>query len=163
MSIRKCKNRWRRKRELIETDRLLELIDQFAEAEGRMKWAPNKKLHFEVAMIKAIQSLGQVTLDEVIEKLGDLRDGKVRRGGCAQPHLGRSAPDTGATTTARVAEAEPEFRTSKQRPSLDPAELWKQVERKNSAAKSISAKLPTPSAHVLGLRRTQFATRFRTE
>src|SRR5437016_8726543 len=61
---------------LIATDCLLELIDQFAAAEGRMKWAPNKKLHFEVAIIKAIQSLGQVTLDEVIEKLGELRDGK---------------------------------------------------------------------------------------
>ena len=62
--------------ELITTDRLLDLIDQFAAAEGRMKWAPNKKLHFEVAIIKAIQTLGQATLDEVIEKLGELRDGK---------------------------------------------------------------------------------------
>ena len=64
--------------ELISTDRLLELIDQFAAAESRMKWAPNKKLHFEVALIKAIQSLGQATLDEVIEKLGELRDGRER-------------------------------------------------------------------------------------
>ncbi len=63
--------------ELIETDRLLELIDQFAVAEGRMKWAPNKKLHFEVAVIKAIQTLGQVTLNEVIENLSALRDGKA--------------------------------------------------------------------------------------
>ena len=63
--------------ELITTDRLLDLIDQFAAAEGRMKWAPNKKLHFEVAIIKAIQTLGQATLDEVIEKLGELRDGKT--------------------------------------------------------------------------------------
>src|SRR5206468_1565118 len=62
--------------ELIATDRLLELIDQFAAAEGRMKWAPNKKLHFEVAIIRAIQSLGQATLDEVIENLSALRDGK---------------------------------------------------------------------------------------
>ena len=62
---------------LIENDRLLDLIDQFAQAEGRMKWAPNKKLHFEVAIIKAIQSLGQATLDEVIVKLGELRDGKT--------------------------------------------------------------------------------------
>jgi DNA polymerase-3 subunit gamma/tau len=61
---------------LIANDRLLDLIDQFAQAEGRMKWAPNKKLHFEVAIIKAIQSLGQATLDEVIVKLGELRDGK---------------------------------------------------------------------------------------
>ena len=61
---------------VIETDRLLELIDQFAGAEGRMKWAPNKKLHFEVAVIKAIQTLSQVTLNEVIENLSALRDGK---------------------------------------------------------------------------------------
>jgi DNA polymerase III subunit gamma/tau len=64
--------------DLVENDRLLNLIDQFAQAEGRMKWAPNKKLHFEVAIIKAIQSLGQATLDEVIEKLGELRDGARR-------------------------------------------------------------------------------------
>jgi hypothetical protein len=69
--------------ELIPTDRLLDLIDQFAAAEGRMKWAPNKKLHFEVAIIRAIQTLGQATLDEVIQKLGELRDdgGAVAAGG----------------------------------------------------------------------------------
>ena len=62
---------------LIETDRLLELIEQFAEAEGRMKWAPNKKLHFEVAVIKAIQTLSQVTLTDVIENLTALRGGSA--------------------------------------------------------------------------------------
>lgn len=62
---------------LIETDRLLDLIEQFAAAEGRMKWAPNKKLHFEVAVIKAIQTLGQVTLTDVIENLTALRGGSV--------------------------------------------------------------------------------------
>lgn len=60
---------------LIATDRLLELIDAFAAAEGRMKWAPNKKLHFEIALIKAIQTLGQSTLNEVIDALAALRDG----------------------------------------------------------------------------------------
>ena len=65
-----------RQADLVENERLLDLIDQFAQAEGRMKWAPNKKLHFEVAIIKAIQSLNQATLDEVIEKLGELRDGR---------------------------------------------------------------------------------------
>src|SRR5256714_11736369 len=66
--------------EMIATDRLLELIDQFAAAEGRMKWAPNKKLHFEVAVIRAIQTLNQTTLDEVIENLNALRDGKTITG-----------------------------------------------------------------------------------
>jgi DNA polymerase III subunit gamma/tau len=64
---------------LLGTDRLLELIDQFAVAEGRMKWAPNKKLQFEVAVIKAIQTLNQATLDEVIENLSALREGNEKR------------------------------------------------------------------------------------
>src|SRR6476659_4956853 len=97
--------------ELISTDRLLELVDQFAAAEGRMKWAPNKKLHFEVAIIKAIQSLGQATLDEVIEKLGELRDGgggpptksaPVAAGVSPAPRT--RAAGTAATTEARVEE-----------------------------------------------------------
>src|SRR5213596_2835598 len=96
--------------ELITTDRLLDLIDQFAAAEGRMKWAPNKKLHFEVAIIRAIQSLGQATLDEVIEKLGELRDGgrareksaPVAAGVSPAPHT--RAAGTTATTEPRVEE-----------------------------------------------------------
>jgi DNA polymerase-3 subunit gamma/tau len=75
---------------LLETDRLLELIDQFAAAEGRMKWAPNKKLHFEVAVIRAIQTLDQTTLDEVIENLNALRDGKTVAAGRG-PGVGKPA------------------------------------------------------------------------
>ena len=61
--------------EKITMDRLLELIEQFAAAETRMKWAPNKKLHFEIAVIKAIQTLGQTTLTEIIDTLAVLRGG----------------------------------------------------------------------------------------
>ncbi len=76
---------------LVETDRLLELIEQFAGAEGRMKWAPNKKLHFEVAVIKAIQTLSQVTLSEVIDNLTALRGGGgVVAAAARRPH--RFAP-----------------------------------------------------------------------
>lgn len=60
---------------MIAMDRVLELIDLFATAESRMKWAPNKKLHFEVAVIKAINSLQQATLSEVIDTLSTLREG----------------------------------------------------------------------------------------
>ena len=92
---------------MIETDRLLELIDQFAAAEGRMKWAPNKRLHFEVAVIKAIQTLNQVTLNEVIENLAALRDGKPQ----TTPPAPRAvvppvpaAPATEKSAVPRVAE-----------------------------------------------------------
>ncbi len=56
-------------------EKLLDLIEQFAAAEGRMKWAPNKKMHFEVAVIKAIQTLQSVTLTEVLETLTAIRGG----------------------------------------------------------------------------------------
>ena len=102
--------------ELISMDRLLELIDQFAAAEGRMKWAPNKKLHFEVAIIKAIQSLGQATLDEVIEKLGELREGGGKPPAGAPPTrpapvaAGVSPTPTRASGTAAVASAKADDR-----------------------------------------------------
>ena len=121
--------------ELIETDRLLELIDQFAEAEGRMKWAPNKKLHFEVALIKAIQSLNQITLNEVIENLNALRDGKEtptkRRGAVAGVGDAGSAAvsDRGyKESVARVAE-KPDDRSAvtSTGSSTDPAKIWQQV------------------------------------
>ncbi len=60
---------------LISMDRVLDLIEQFAAADGRMKWAPNKKLHFEIAVIKAIQTLNQASLSEVLEALAALRTG----------------------------------------------------------------------------------------
>ena len=106
-----------------------------------MKWAPNKKLHFEVAIIRAIQTLGQATLDEVIEKLGELRDEKtitqkesspVAAGGPAQPVAGigdaggreGSAQKTGITDpgykydTPRVEEGAA---------SADPEKIWQQA------------------------------------
>ena len=33
-----------------------------------MKWAPNKKMHLEVGVIRAIQTLSQATLSEVLER-----------------------------------------------------------------------------------------------
>ena len=88
--------------QLIGTDRLLDLIDQFAAAEARMKWAPNKKLHFEVAAIRAIQTLGQATLDEVIEKLGELRDGKTTSQKKSDSVVGSVSP---AQPVAAIADA----------------------------------------------------------
>ena len=59
----------------IDMARLLDLIEQFAAAEGRMKWAPNKKMHLEVAVIRAIQTLSQATLSEVLDTLAAMRGG----------------------------------------------------------------------------------------
>ncbi|MGC6427447.1 MAG: DNA polymerase III subunit gamma/tau [Akkermansiaceae bacterium] len=52
-------------------DRLLALIDTFAEAESRMKWASNKRLHLEIACLKAIQKLQEIRLSDVIKAMGN--------------------------------------------------------------------------------------------
>ena len=115
---------------VIETDRLLELIDQFAGAEGRMKWAPNKKLHFEVAVIKAIQTLEQVTLNQVIENLSALRDGKPRSGdtpvASPKPRIAPTSQQIPAEREQPKPAAPPKQATEVAAPdeSLDPAALW---------------------------------------
>jgi DNA polymerase III subunit gamma/tau len=124
--------------ELIETDRLLELIDQFAEAEGRMKWAPNKKLHFEVALIKAIQSLSQVTLNEVIENLNALRDGKdvsvpkrsAASSAKASATVAKSsapAPVKAVAPAARVAEKPVTESEPNASGNIDPEKIWVKI------------------------------------
>ncbi len=116
--------------ELIAMDRLLELIDQFAAAEGRM--TPNKKLHFEVAIIKAIQSLGQATLDEVIEKLGELRDGRKTHAVAGIGDAGRHSeppPENSGITDPGYNKARVEEKTE----TVDAEKIWQLVLAKISA------------------------------
>jgi len=161
--------------ELIATDRLLELIDQFAGAEGRMKWAPNKKLHFEVAIIKAIQSLGQATLDEVIENLSALRDGGRARPPGAPSALvagigdaGREEParKTGITDpgynknkTSRVAESPPKYKAAEPSANVDPARVWEQLSAKIPPQKAF-LRNSAAAAHVLGIEGRNFQLGF---
>ncbi len=118
--------------ELITTDRLLDLIDQFAAAEGRMKWAPNKKLHFEVAIIKAIQSLGQATLDEVIEKLRELRDGGKAQSATPSPQpvaedAVRGGRERLAQKTGVNDPGYSEARVEEKAEPVDPEKIWRHV------------------------------------
>jgi DNA polymerase III subunit gamma/tau len=159
--------------ELISTDRLLELIDQFASAEGRMKWAPNKKLHFEVAIIRAIQSLGQATLDEVIEKLGELRDGRAqpepaRRGEGAPPTRPVAGiGDAGRpkeSNTQRAGVTAPGYsktRVEEKNDTVEPQELWERVLAKIPAQKGF-VRNSASAAHVLGVEGRNFKLGFAT-
>jgi len=141
--------------ELISIDRLLELIDQFASAEGRMKWAPNKKLHFEVAIIKAIQSLGQATLDEVIEKLGELRDG----GGGPKPVAGigdAGRPKESHTQNAGVtAPGYSNTRVEEKATTVDSEKIWQAVLARIPVQKGF-VRNSASAAHVLGVEGRNF-------
>ena len=154
--------------ELISTDRLLELIDQFAAAEGRMKWAPNKKLHFEVAIIKAIQSLGQATLDEVIEKLGELRDGRARpaaaREGAPPTKPVAAAADRGETKPMAqkagvTAPAYSKTRVEEKPTTVDSEKIWQAVLAKIPAQKGF-VRNSASAAHVLGVEGRNFKLGF---
>jgi len=151
--------------ELISTDRLLELIDQFATAEGRMKWAPNKKLHFEVAIIKAIQSLGQATLDEVIEKLGELRDDGRTRPPDAPPTKPLAADgDRGETKPIlqKVGVTAPGYsktRVEDKATTADSERIWQAVLAKIPAQKAF-VRNSSSAAHVLGIEGRNFKLGF---
>ncbi|MGB1129793.1 MAG: hypothetical protein ACPG4K_07070, partial [Haloferula sp.] len=55
-------------------ERMLSVIDVFAETEGRMRWSSNKRLHFELGLIKAIQRLGEVRISDVIRVVAGAAD-----------------------------------------------------------------------------------------
>jgi DNA polymerase-3 subunit gamma/tau len=150
--------------ELITTDRLLDLIDQFAAAEGRMKWAPNKKLHFEVALIRAIQSLSQATLDEVIENLSALREGgRVRLPGAPSKDVVAAGAASGAAKSynksVRVAEQPSQYSAPKPSSDIDPAKVWQEVCAKIPAQKAF-LRNSAAAAHVLGIEGRNFLLGF---
>ncbi len=58
---------------LVPPEKLLRLIEQISEIETSIRWASNKKLHLEIALIRGIQTLGEVGLESVIDALEELR------------------------------------------------------------------------------------------
>ncbi len=100
------------------SERLLAAIDVFADTDGRMKWSTNKRLHFELGMIKAIQTLSEVRITDVIKVLTKGAD-----------HLSYSAPTAApapvAKTDSKPAPAEPApvvaVQTAPPAPTQEPA------------------------------------------
>ena len=72
---------------LVNNEKLMTIIDQFAEVEAGMKWALNKRLYFEIGIIRATQVLGEATLSDVIMHLRGALDGST-----FTPSAGGSAP-----------------------------------------------------------------------
>jgi DNA polymerase-3 subunit gamma/tau len=53
----------------LTDDRLLGVLDRLADADSRMRRASNKQLHFEIALIRAAQSLDEVRISDVVKAL----------------------------------------------------------------------------------------------
>ena len=73
---------------LAKVDALTRILEVLAEAELRLRDAASKKILIEVALFKAIDARNAVSVDTVLKRLQDLREG---RGGEAAPAPARSA------------------------------------------------------------------------
>jgi len=71
--------------EFTSTERLIELIDLFADAEGKMRWAAKRLLHLEVALVRACELSKVSTFDDVLAAVEDIRAGRAPKAKAAQP------------------------------------------------------------------------------
>lgn len=86
----------------VEKERFLALIDVMSSSEVGMRWATNKQLHLELALIKAAQTFTEIRISDVITALS--------RGGFSDenpPNLsaGASSPATSPQPVTEPAEA----------------------------------------------------------
>lgn len=65
-------------RNRVTSEKLLRLLEELGKAEERFRWATDKKLQFDVLVIKAIHLLQEVSLSEVLDVLTSIREGAPR-------------------------------------------------------------------------------------
>ncbi len=91
--------------QMASTEQLLRVVDGLADVDARMRWASNKRLHFELAVIAAVQSLNEVSISDVIDALDSgSGEGLVRpapRVQAAPPPLRRAAEPVRAAPVVR--------------------------------------------------------------
>jgi DNA polymerase III subunit gamma/tau len=86
----------------VGPEQLLRLIEELSAVESTIKWASNRKLQLEIGVIRAIQSLREVGLDQVLVALENLR-------GNTSPTAGPPDKGTAPTRTAEtVSQATPQ-------------------------------------------------------
>lgn len=88
------------------TEQLLRVVDGLADVDARMRWASNKRLHFELGVIAAVQSLNEVSISDVIEALdgGSLPSAAPRAAAVPRPAASprpQPAPRPAENTTVR--------------------------------------------------------------
>lgn len=113
---------------LVDTPRLLRLIDVLAESDTHLKWVANRKLHLEIGVIKAIQAVGEATIDDVIAL--------VSAGTAA---LGSEVATSGSVAVARAPQANPVS------PRLTLPERTPPVPRRQESTPAPASVQPTPA------------------
>jgi DNA polymerase-3 subunit gamma/tau len=116
----------------LNTSQLLRLMEILSEVEPTLKWATNKKLHLELAAIRAIQSLAEVGFDQVLDALDGLRQTPSNPGPTGKTAGVAAKSVTPPATPARVVAAETDSpkRTviPEERTSVEPVQAERAVE-----------------------------------
>ena len=95
----------------IKAERLLAVIDTFSEAEARMKWASNKRLHLEIAALKSVQNLNEIRISDVISAIGKADPAEI---------AAVTLPTEAASATAAPAPAPPTEPVPEPKPAPEP-------------------------------------------
>ncbi len=105
----------------IATDRMLNLIDILAESDSRMKWASNKKLYVEIAIIKCVQSLSEIRINDIIKVISGaesyLSNKNITEAASAKKNIRNEAEPV-----AKIEEAISANDTREEEPSFDNAD-----------------------------------------
>lgn len=118
------------------TDRLLALIEILSSAEANMRWAANKQLHLELALIRSVEALDEIRISDVIKTL--------ERGGLSDDMGEIAAPAPAEKAAAQEEETPPTPATEAQpqkveTPSTSEAEPDKAENKPTSRGDTLSA------------------------
>ncbi len=127
--------------EAVSREKLISLLEHFAEVEGRLRWATDKRLYLDVAVIKAVHLLDATSLSDVIDTLTAIGEGgeAVRR-----PRVSDQAREQLAEQRHTLPEREPVARREVPLAREIPA-AKKEVPRPETVAKPTERPAPTPS------------------
>ena len=99
-------NEIREKASALSDDQLLGILDRLADADTKMRRASNKQLHFEIALIRAVQGLDEVRISDVIKALERAPDSSTP---APQP-VAATTPEPAAAPSPTKAEQSPASR-----------------------------------------------------
>lgn len=136
------------------TDQLLRIVDGLAEVDARMRWATNKRLHFELGVIQAVQHFNEVSISDVIEALDGGTPGGLPRPAPRPAPLPRvaapaSAPRPNPASAATPAPATPAHKEEPHvTPSVatPPSESVAQRQTPEAPAEPLPAQVTPPAA-----------------
>jgi DNA polymerase III subunit gamma/tau len=93
----------------VNADALMRILEVLTDAEIRLRDAASKKILIEVALLKTIEARNAVSLDSIVKRLQDLREGT-----CGEA---ASVPMPASTTPAGPKPSRPETKTAVRHPA----------------------------------------------